>query len=414
LIDKPTNKATSMKLALLLALLPSLVNAQTLPVGEQLLPDGGRSGILFGTAVATTDQTTLVGASFDAQGTSAGRGSAFVYQRNAQNLLQPTQRLIASDGMTNDYFGAYVEMGGGEILVGAIGNGPFSGARPGAVYVFRQSGGQWTEQQKLVPQTVVNGANFGQRIVSGHNLLLVSGRIGTQSVVHVFEPVAGNWAETGNIQPSGGGSFASHIAIYGNTALIGASGANNANGVASGAVYVFDRVGSSFSQTIKLTASDGLANDNFGFSASIHENWAVVGAYRDDIGASADRGSAYVFERTAQGWVERQQLLAPDGTSGDGFGKDVRICGDRIFIGAPTDDDGMATDSGGVYRFVRQGTSFVFEQKYQLSPGRPNSYFGDHLAVSAFTVAVGAPFASQAYAYAGGCDVQRVFGASFE
>jgi hypothetical protein len=398
----------------LLALLPVVAAAQTTPSGELLVPDGGRSGILFGTSVATSDQVTVVGASFDALGTSAGRGSAFVYVRDGAGQLQRVQRLLASDGMTNDYFGAYVEMVGNEILVGAIGNGPISGPRPGAVYVFNAVGTQWQEQQKLVPLTVVNGANFGQRFAIGHNLLLVNGRTATQAIVHVFERIAGQWAETGSFQPTGGGSFASHISLSGNAALIGAAGATNTNGVASGAAYVFDRNGSVFSQTVKLTASDGLAGDNFGFSASIWENWAVVGASGDDVGGSGDRGSAYVYERTTQGWVQRQQLLAPDGATGDGFGKDVRICGDRIFVGAPNDDDGMATDSGGVYRFALQGGSFVFEQKYQLTPGRPNSLFGDHLGISPLALVTGAPFAGQAYGYNGGCDVQQIRAANFE
>ena len=74
------------------------------------------------------------------------------------------------------------------------------------------------------------------------------------------------------------------------------------NGSDSGSAYVFDFVGTAWSQTAKLTASDGAASDEFGFSVSLSGDRALVGAapgagrgLGDDDNGS-DSGSAYVFD----------------------------------------------------------------------------------------------------------------------
>jgi len=83
----------------------------------------------------------------------------------------------------------------------------------------------------------------------------------------------------------------------------------------------------------KLTASDGASGDLFGKSVSISGNYAiVVGAYQDDDDGDSS-GSAYVFERTGSGWIQRAKLTASDGTTGDFFGTTVSISGNYAIVG---------------------------------------------------------------------------------
>jgi len=51
-------------------------------------------------------------------------------------------------------------------------------------------------------------------------------------------------------------------------------------------------------QQAKLTASDGAADDLFGYSVAVSGDTAVVGAWGDNVGSNADQGSAYVFTGT--------------------------------------------------------------------------------------------------------------------
>jgi len=47
----------------------------------------------------------------------------------------------------------------------------------------------------------------------------------------------------------------------------------------------------------QLSASYGVANDYFGSSASISEDYVCIGAYNEDIGGNADQGSVYIFNK---------------------------------------------------------------------------------------------------------------------
>ena len=114
-----------------------------------------------------------------------------------------------------------------------------------------------------------------------------------------------------------------------------------------GAAYVFRFDGTSWSQEAKLTASDARTKDEFGFSVAIDGETVVVGARRGDDGIK-DTGAVYVFERTGTVWSEELKLSASDGAKGDFFGEAVSVFGSTVLVGAPRDDD-AGQSSGSVY-----------------------------------------------------------------
>ncbi len=120
-----------------------------------------------------------------------------------------------------------------------------------------------------------------------------------------------------------------------------------------GSAYVFVKPGggwASATETAKLTASDGAASDLFGQSVAISGDTVVVGADGDDVGANADQGSAYVFVKPGGGWVsatETAKLTASDGAANDLFGTSVAVSGDTVVVGSP----GASGDRGAAYVF---------------------------------------------------------------
>ena len=74
-----------------------------------------------------------------------------------------------------------------------------------------------------------------------------------------------------------------------------------------GSAYIFVRSGATWSEQQKLTASDGAASDQFGWSVAISGDTAIIGAYLDDIGTNNDQGSAYIFVRSGTVWSQQQQ-----------------------------------------------------------------------------------------------------------
>ena len=94
--------------------------------------------------------------------------------------------------------------------------------------------------------------------------------------------------------------------------------------------YVFVRSGTTWSLQQKLSVLDGQAGDNFGISVSISEDYALVGAYYDDVNG-ANSGSAYVFMRSGTTWAQQAKLKPSDGSSGLRFGRSVSLSSSGTF-----------------------------------------------------------------------------------
>ena len=78
-------------------------------------------------------------------------------------------------------------------------------------------------------------------------------------------------------------------------------------------------------QQSKLVASDGAAEDAFGFSVALIGDTALVGANQDDVGETDHQGSAYIFTRNGISWSEQAHLVATDGEIMDRFGTSVAL-----------------------------------------------------------------------------------------
>ena len=147
----------------------------------------------------------------------------------------------------------------------------------------------------------------------------------------------------------------------------------------AGAVYVFKRVGTNWSQEAYLKPSNLDSMDNFGFTASIHGNMAVVGSRSESSNqttitngthSSSDNsanssGAAYVFKRTGVLWAQEAYLKSPNSESVDCFGTRVSINGNTIVVGAPYEDSNQTTISNGTTAsadnsFSMSGAAYVF------------------------------------------------------
>ena len=94
----------------------------------------------------------------------------------------------------------------------------------------------------------------------------------------------------------------------------------------------------------------------------------IVGAYRSNITATA-QGAAYAFVLHDSRHVEQQRLFASDGAAYDHFGDAVALSGDTVAIGTFADNIGMNEDQGSVYVFTRSGAGWAFQQKIIANDG---------------------------------------------
>ena len=197
------------------------------------------------------------------------------------------------------------------------------------------------------------------------------------------------WTETTKLTASDGAAgdvFGTSVSISGTTAIIGAKDDDD-SGSGSGSAYIFEYDGSGWSQAAKLTASDGAASDEFGLGVSISGSTAIAGAYRDgDNGSSS--GSAYVFEDGGAGWSQVVKLTPGDAAADDWFGYGVSISGSTAIVGAHGDDDN-GTDSGSAYIFEEDGPGWSQVAKLSAGDGEGWDYFGGSVSVSGSTAIVG-------------------------
>ena len=181
--------------------------------------------------------------------------------------------------------------------------------------------------------------------------------------------------------------FGVDVAIDGDTAVVGAWNSTVA-GKRRGAVYVFVRSGTAWTQQAKLVASDGAKDDEFGKGVAISGNTVIVGATADDDVAPAT-GSAYIFVRSGTSWTEQAKLVSFDAEVGDFAAEDVSISGDTAVVAVENDDDD-GFRSGSVYVYVRSGPSWSLQQKLTASDAMDGDTFGRDVSIDGNTLVVGA------------------------
>ena len=155
--------------------------------------------------------------------------------------------------------------------------------------------------------------------------------------------------------------FGSAAALRGDAALIGADGDNSFQGAA----YIFfSRSGDSrWTELQKLTASDGLAGDEFGYRVDLSRNTLVVGAFSATVNGVVSQGAAYVFTRSDNTWSENQKLVASDGGLFDNFGASVALHRDTIVVGANGATVNGNPAQGAVYVFTLSNGIWTEAQK---------------------------------------------------
>jgi len=309
-------------------------------------------------------------------------------------------KLTASDGAAGDFFGFSVSMSGDKAVVGAQGDDD-AGPDSGSAYVFEKDGGTWTQTAKLTASDDEAGDSFGVSVsISGDKAVVGAAfddDAGPDSgSAYVFEKDGGTWTQTAKLTASddeAGDSFGVSVSMSGDTAVVGAL-LDDDSGADSGSAYVFEKDGGTWTQTAKLTASDGAAGDFFGFSVSMSGDTAVVGALLDDD-SGADSGSAYVFEKDGGTWTQTAKLTASDDAARDSFGDSVSISGDKAVVGARGDDD-AGPDSGSAYVFEKDGGTWTQTAKLTASDGAGGDRFGSSVSISGDKAVVGAAFDNDA------------------
>jgi hypothetical protein len=214
----------------------------------------------------------------------------------------------------------------------------------------------------------------------------------SSGAVYVFQRVGSSWVETQKLKASDAAmfsAFGSSLAIAGNVLVVGARDDTPQGILDAGAAYVFERSGSSWSQTAKLVAGDPDSQDYFGVSLATTGDRILVAAYGDDE-HGWDAGAAYVFDRVGNAWVQAAKLMGNDTLPFDAFGDSVSLFGDQALIGTGNKDGPAGNAQGAAYVFENGPTGWTQVQKLLASDGAANNFFGQSVALLDTRALVGA------------------------
>ena len=353
----------------------------------------GAAGDEFGISVAVDGDTALIGASYE----NGGQGAAYLFAQSG-GVWSELQKLTASDGAANDWFGQSVALDGDTAVIGAPQYLDFGN---GAAYVFTRTAGVWSESQKLAADDGVERDQFGISVaVDGGNALV--GAYGTAfytGAAYAFVESGGSWTQAQKLvasDASQNADFGVSVALDGATALIGAYGDSSYQGAA----YVFDDGGGTWTQAQKLVASDGAADAHFGISVALDGTRALIGAEGATVGANSHQGEAYAFSNAGGDWAETQTLVATEGAAWDYFGRSVAIEGSNALVGAY----GVNAQQGAAYLFASTDGKWTETAPLTASDGAGGDQYGIWVALSGTSALVGASgadaFRGAAYFYA--------------
>ena len=350
----------------------------------------------FGISVSISGETVVVGAHLN-DDNGSDSGSAYVFVRSGTIWTQQ-QKLVAADAAADDNFGRSVCVSGDTAIVGALYDDD-SGNNSGSAYMFIRSGTTWVQQQKLTAADAAADDLYGYSVFVSGDIAIIGALYdddgGSDSgSAYTYQREGTTWTQSAKLtavksDAAADDEFGYSVSIAGDTAVVGAK-YNDDGGSSSGSAYVFVRNGMAWTLQQKLTAADAGAGDEFGCSVSVSGDTIIVGAYRDDDGGG-DSGAAYVFVRSGSAWTQQQKLTAADAAASDEFGCSVSISGDTAIVGAKRDDDG-GSDSGSAYVFVRSGTTWTQQQKLTAADAAASDEFGVSISVSSDTAIVGSHF----------------------
>lgn len=312
-------------------------------------PSGARS---FGYSFAASSQYLVVGSDRDTVAGVDYAGAAHLYDPVTgafnRSLVNPTPA-------ANEGFGDAVAVNGDFVVVGA----PFEntqGPHTGAAYVFRASTGQLLASLYDPDPDPSIYEQFGCAVgITSNGVVLVGTYLdnsnnASQGAVYTFDAATGNPVGSGQLAfpptVSGGDYFGYSIAVGGGRIAVGAA-LDEASGTANcGGVHLYDESTLAYQRSVFNPTPHTL--DFFGNSVALSGNNLVVGAYNGDVGATADAGTAYVYNASTGALV--QTLSQPTPVNGNRFGASVGVAGDTVIVGVPYDAT-QASYNGVAYIF---------------------------------------------------------------
>ncbi len=306
--------------------------------------------------------------------------------------------IVDNYGAAGDNFGNSVSVSGNFAVVGDYGDDVGANVDQGSASVYQYNGSGWVLMQQLIDPTGAAGDYFGTSVSISGNFIIVSAYADDANSFNLNEGSASiykyngsSWVFMQKLIDANGGLFAYFgysVSISGNYAIVGAYNDDVGSNADQGSASIFQYNGSSWVLMQKITDATGGASYNFGNSVSISGNFAIVGAYHEPVGNYYNLGSASIFQYNGANWVLKQKLFNT-GTlpSSVYFGTAVSISGNYAVVSTYV-DYGLSKGTATVYQYANNTWSLM--QKITDPNLVSQDYFGISVTLSGDYLIIGA------------------------
>ena len=290
----------------------------------------------FGSSVAISGTMAVVGAPNETASGFSNAGRAYVFRTSNGALIST---LTSPNAQAGGGFGSSVAISGTTVVVGAPTetSSGYSGA--GNAYVFKASTGALIST--LTSPSAQAGGGFGISVgISGTRVVVGASGESSRGVTdagnaYIFR--ASNGALTATVPSQYAqtyGLFGWSVAISSTRVVVGAPGQTALGYSGAGNTYVFHLTGALISQ---LYSPNVQTYGDFGWSVGIYgKETVVVGARNEAASGYGDAGHAYVFQAaTAVSATAVSTLVSPNAQSDAFFGNSVATNGTAVVVGAP-------------------------------------------------------------------------------
>ena len=347
---------------------------------QKVFASNGTAGKRFGYSVAISDDTALLATN---NSDVVGIGSDVVYVYTfSDGKWREQAKLRAKDSVVGDRFGTSLALSQDTALVGAFYDAT-NGTGSGCVYVFTRDGNQWSEEAKIIGSDTEALDYFGYSVALSDDTAIIGAsgdddQGSASGSAYIFTRTGTSWNQIDKLTAADGtanAQFGGSVSLDSDTVIIGAKRGDD-NGINSGSAYVFHRDGDTWNQQAKLLADDRSAGDEFGVSVAVSGDTALIGSYKADYGGT-DSGAAYVFVRDGDTWLQQAKLIPENPEDYGFFGWDVDLAGDIAIVGAYLDkQEGYATGAAYVFGHDTSGWNRLAKVTARDLNTKPNIYFG--------------------------------------
>ena len=269
---------------------------------------GTSAGDQFGTSVSVSGDYAIVGAQFEDDGNTSS-GKAYIYNVTTGGLLYTLNNPNAYGTSADDRYGYSVAISSDYAIVGVPLEEDAGGTLSGKAYVYNLTTGALVHTLNN-PNAYGTSATdfFGYSVAISSDYAIVGSRLeddagSTDSgKVYIYNVTTGALVYTldnpnGNNTSAGSGDeFGYSVSISGNYVIVGAKSEDDAGGTDSGKAYIFDVTTGALVYTLDNPSAYGTsAGDQFGYSVSISDNYAIVSANEEDDAGGGASGKAYIY-----------------------------------------------------------------------------------------------------------------------